>query len=87
MIRFLLSTKLGEHRWTQADLARATDISASQIWEWYHGYVERIPVYQLERICIALDCQPGDLFDYIADDSKEAERYRQPKPRKVLVTK
>ena len=87
MIRFLLSARLGEGRWTQADLARATDISASQIWEWYHGYVERIPVYQLERICIALDCQPGDLFDYIPDDSEEAIRYHQPKPRKVVTTK
>ena len=87
MIRFLLSRVLGEHRWTQADLARATDISASQIWEWYHGYAERIPVYQMNRICIALDCQPADLFDFVPDNSEEAKNYRKAQPNKVVIEK
>ena len=37
MIRFLLSTKLGEAKWTQADLARATGIRPNTINEYYHG--------------------------------------------------
>lgn len=85
MIRFLLSTRLGEHRWTQSDLARATNISLPQIHQRYHGYLERIPIYQLERICIAMDCQPGDLFDFVPNDSEEARRYRQSKPKKVMI--
>ena len=85
MIRFLLSAKLGEQRWTQSDLARATHISLPQIHQWYHGYLERVPISQMERICIAMDCQPGDLFDYVPDDSAEAKRYRQTKPKKVLI--
>ena len=31
MVRFLLSTKLGELRWTQADLARKTGIRPATI--------------------------------------------------------
>ena len=37
MIRFLLSTKLGEAKWTQADLARATGIRPNTINEYYHA--------------------------------------------------
>lgn len=35
MIRILLSTRLGERRWTQADLARATGIRPSTINDYY----------------------------------------------------
>ena len=36
MIRILLSTRLGERRWSQADLARATGIRPSTINDLYH---------------------------------------------------
>ena len=36
MIRILLSTRLGERRWTQADLARATGIRPSTINDYYN---------------------------------------------------
>lgn len=42
MIRIRLSTLLGERRWTQADLARATGIRAATINEYYHEQVDRI---------------------------------------------
>lgn len=38
MIRILLSTKLGEMKWSQADLARATGIRPNTISELYHEY-------------------------------------------------
>lgn len=37
MIRILLSTRLGERRWTQADLARATGIRPSTINDYTYG--------------------------------------------------
>ncbi len=41
MIKILLSRKLGELRWTQADLARKTGIRPSTISEMYHELIDR----------------------------------------------
>ena len=57
MIRILLSTKLGELRWTQADLARATGIRPNTINELYHELVE------------ALGCKLDELIVRVPDES------------------
>ncbi len=62
MIRILLSTKLGELRWTQADLARATGIRPNTINELYHELVERVNLDHLDLICEALDCKLDELI-------------------------
>ena len=62
MIRILLSTRLGERRWTQADLARATGIRPATINELYHEMAEKISFEQLEKICVALDCHIEDIL-------------------------
>lgn len=62
MIRILLSTRLGEKRWTQADLARATGIRPSTINDYYHELVERVNLEHLDLICEALDCELSDLI-------------------------
>ena len=41
MIRILLSTRLGERRMTQSELARATGIRSQTINELYHDFAER----------------------------------------------
>lgn len=62
MIRILLSTKLGELRWTQADLARATGIRPNTINDLYHGLTERVSLEHLDLICEALNCQLEELL-------------------------
>ena len=62
MIRILLSRKLGELRWTQADLARATGIRASTINDLYHEIAERVSLEHLDLICEALGCELSDLI-------------------------
>ena len=57
MIKILLSRKLGELRWTQADLARKTGIRPSTISEMYHELIERVNLEHLDLICEALDCK------------------------------
>lgn len=69
MIRILLSTKLGELRWTQADLARATGIRPNTINELYHELVERVNLEHLDLICKALDCQLDELIVRVPDAS------------------
>jgi putative transcriptional regulator len=62
MIRILLSTRLGERRWTQAHLARKTGIRAATINELYNEFAERISLEHLDLICEALDCDLSDLI-------------------------
>lgn len=62
MIRILLSTRLGERRWTQADLARATGIRPSTINDMYHEIAERVNLEHLDLICEALGCDLSDLI-------------------------
>ena len=62
MVRILLSRKLGELRWTQADLARATGIRPSTINDLYHDLADRINLDHLDLICEALGCEITDLI-------------------------
>ena len=62
MIRILLSTRLGELRWTQADLARKTGIRPNTISDLYHEIADRVSLEQLDRICEALNCDLTDLI-------------------------
>lgn len=61
-IRILLSTRLGELRWTQADLARKTGIRPSTINDMYHELSERVNLEHLDLICAALNCDLSDLI-------------------------
>lgn len=65
MIRILLSTRLGERRWTQADLARMTNIRPSTINDLYHEIAPRVNLEHLDLICEALDCELSDLIQRI----------------------
>lgn len=62
MIRILLSTRLGERRMTQSELARATGIRSQTINELYHDFAERVSLDDLDLICEALDCSLDDLI-------------------------
>lgn len=62
MIRILLSTLLGERRWTQADLARATGIRPSTINDLYHELAYRVSLEHLDLICEALGCELSELI-------------------------
>lgn len=71
MIRILLSTRLGERRWSQADLARITGIRPNTIGELYHGFAERVNLKHLSLICEALDCRLDELIEYVPDVDPE----------------
>lgn len=71
MIKIHLSKLLGERKWTQADLARQTGIRPNTINEWYHELVERINLEHLDKICEALECEAGELIEYIPNNKKD----------------
>lgn len=68
MIRILLSTRLGERRWTQARLAQETGIRAATINEMYHEMTDTISLDKLDRICKALGCNVGDILTVETED-------------------
>ena len=65
MIKILLSTRLGERRWTQADLARMTGIRPSTINDLYHGCAEMcssaIALCMLPVNCYSSSSSPSSL--------------------------
>ena len=73
MIRILLSTKLGELRWSQADLARKTGIRASTIGDYYNEMTDRINLRHFELICKALDCDLSEILVYRPDEDLDVK--------------
>lgn len=80
MIRILLSSKLGEKRWTQADLARATGIRPNTINDLYHELTERVNLEQIDLICDALGCELEELLVRTSDTEGKVLHSRTGKP-------
>lgn len=74
MIRILLSTRLGERKWTQTDLVKKTGIRASTINDLYHEMTDRVSLEQLDKICDALGC---DVDELLKRDQSIDERTRE----------
>lgn len=68
MIRIMLSSLLGERRWTQAKLAQETGIRAATINDLYHEMTDSISLEKIDKICKALNCTPGDLLVLETDE-------------------
>lgn len=69
MIKILLSTRLGERRMTQAQLARKTGIRPNTIGELYNELAERVSLEHLDLICEALNCDLSDLIIRVSEKS------------------
>ena len=52
-------------------LARAVGITEANLSLLKSGKVKGIRFSTLEAICQALDCQPGDIFEYITEDESD----------------
>ena len=76
MIKTLLSKKLGELRWTQADLSRKTGIRPATINELYHDIAERVSLEHLDLICEALDCELSEIIVRVPDEIPSVDRTR-----------
>lgn len=75
MIRFKLSTILGELRMSQRELSRLTGIRTAYISELYNELTDVIKFDKLDAICKALNCRPGDLIIYVPDDEGEPTKH------------
>lgn len=83
MIKILLSKKLGELRWTQADLARITGIRPNTINELYHELAEHIKLEHLDLICEALGCDLEEILVRVPNQESLLPNNRTGKPRDI----
>jgi putative transcriptional regulator len=81
MIRILLSRKLGELRWTQADLARMTGIRAATIHALYNEIADRVNLEHLDLICEALNCDLSEIVQYVPNAIPKVTRTRAGKEK------
>ena len=72
-IRYHLKAMLADKRMTQKELAEVTKIRAPTISAICVGSVKQLPIGVLDKICAVLDCQPGDLLEYVPDEVPNAE--------------
>ena len=63
-----LDEKLHERRMTLTELAARVDITVANLSILKTGKAKAIRFSTLEAICIALDCQPGELLEVRRDD-------------------
>ena len=65
MIKFKAKVLLAINEMTQKELAEKTGIRPPTVSAICTGTVKHLPIEALNRICAVLNCQPGDLMEYI----------------------
>ena len=71
-IQVSLDELLYQRRMTLTELAEKVDITLANLSILKTGKAKAIRFSTLEAICRALDCQPGDLLGYRADEAEAA---------------
>ncbi len=73
-----LDVLLAERKMKSRELAQFIGITEPNLSLLKSGKVKGIRFDTLERICEALNCQPGDLLEYRADDRSDAAGEGEP---------
>lgn len=63
MLMNKLSTVMGARRMRVSELATVSGLARNTITELYYDRAKMISFATLERLCVALQCQPGELFE------------------------
>ena len=69
MIKFKVKVMLAMREMTQKELAEQTGIRPPTISAICTGTIKHLPMDVLERICDVLDCQPGDIIEFVKDEA------------------
>ena len=57
--------------WVSHSLANRVGITLANMSILKNGKAKAIKVSTIESLCEILDCQPGDLFEYVKDSEEE----------------
>ncbi len=72
MVRFLVRELAEERGWTISKLAEVSGIAYSSALDLWYDRPQRIDKKTIERLCIALNVQPGALFKYVPEKKEQA---------------
>lgn len=70
-IKFHLSRLMGEQKLKMSDVAELSGVHRNTVMALYHERAKGITWDVLEKLCTALNCQPGNLIEYIPDNQDE----------------
>ncbi len=68
MIKCHLSKLMGAKRLKISEFSEQTGINRGTITRLYHEQAERVELDVLNKVCHYLDCELGELFEYIPDE-------------------
>lgn len=69
-IRINLGVMLAKRKMRLGELSERVGVSATNLSILKTGKAKAVRFTTLEAICAALDCQPGDILEYVPDDSE-----------------
>lgn len=67
MIVVNVDVMLAKRKMRVSDLADRLGITLANVSILKNGHAKAIRVETLDKLCRILDCQPGDLFEYVPD--------------------
>jgi putative transcriptional regulator len=71
-IVFNIDVMLARRKMTVTELAERVGITVPNMSILKTGKARAIKVSTLAKLCEALDCQPGDILEYVEDEKDEA---------------
>lgn len=70
-IRVNVDVMLAKRKMSVTELSERVGITMANISILKNGKAEAIRIDTLDKICRALDCQPGDILEYVPEEEKE----------------
>ena len=74
MINVTLDVMLARRKMSVTELSERVGITMANLSILKNGKARAVRLETLERICQALQCQPGDLLEWIPDEEDRAEK-------------
>ena len=69
MVKLTIDRCLRERGITRYELAKRVDVKFQTIDRYYKNRVVRYDSYILDRICAALECETGDIIEYVRENT------------------
>lgn len=68
MINIKVAEMMGKRKMSRKSLSDSTGIRPNTVGALWQGGSKRLGIGHLNELCRVLECQPGDLFEYIPDN-------------------
>ena len=65
-----IDVKLAKRKMSVTELSEKLGITMANVSILKNGKAKAVKVETLNKLCAALDCQPGDLFEYVPDETE-----------------